>query len=93
MLKQLAARLLATTTPLSRLAETYLVYYYKAVEARTWNQPAVPHWYDQRIYLATWSRHLDPHGIERGAYALEVMPPNCRLLDIGCGAGFYAHYH
>lgn len=92
MLKQLAVDLLAASTPLSQLAERYLSYHARAVEARTWNRGNAPHWYDQRLYLRTWADHLDPHGIERGAYALEVMQPNCRVLDVGCGAGFYAHY-
>ena len=57
---------------------------------RFWHSNGVnPHWADHRIDLALWSKLRNPEFVERGVYAREMMRPDCSVLDLCCGDGFY----
>ena len=78
--------------PLSSLCQKYLSRYYKRLFFEQWNRSNKPHWYYHRIDLYRWPNHLNPNWTERGIYSKEVMFPGCKVLDIGCGDGFYARF-
>jgi SAM-dependent methyltransferase len=73
------------------LCQKYVSGYFQHVFWRQWRKEA-PHWFDHRIDLFRWPTHLNPHFLERGFYAREVMWAGCKVLDICCGDGFYAYY-
>jgi ubiquinone/menaquinone biosynthesis C-methylase UbiE len=51
-----------------------------------------PHSFDPFIDLYwQWETSRSPMSWERGIFGLLAMKPGCRLLDICCGEGFYAH--
>lgn len=89
----LAGRLSAPffTRPMAVLAQKYLALSYRHLLWGQWHK-VQPHWFDHRIDLHTWSDQLNPHWLERGVYSKEVMFEGCRVLDIACGDGFYAHF-
>lgn len=76
----------------AQLARRYAVRYADTEFWRTWTFGNVPHWYDHSLDYWKWPADLHPHWLERGIYAVQVMTPGCKVLDIGCGDGFYSHY-
>ena len=77
--------------PIASLCQRYLSWYYKHLEWKSWHKGS-PEWFDHRIDLYRWPDHLNPHWVERGIYSKEMMFPGCRVLDVACGDGFYAHF-
>lgn len=76
-----------------RLAERYLRGYYRYKFFKDWILAwEKPHWFDHRHDLFLWSVHRNAHWVERGVYAMEAMWSGCRVLDIGCGDGFYPYH-
>lgn len=75
------------------LAEKYLKGYYRHKFLKEWVLASEkPHWFDHRHDLFMWSEHRNAHWVERGIYSMEAMWPSCRVLDIGCGDGFYLYH-
>ncbi|MDD5005700.1 MAG: class I SAM-dependent methyltransferase [Candidatus Omnitrophica bacterium] len=77
--------------PIAKLFQKYLSMYYSHLQWRQWHKNP-PHWGDHRIDLFTWPERLNSHWVERGIYSKELMRPDSKVLDIGCGDGFYAKY-
>ena len=71
--------------------------YYLSKFRRDWKFSATPpHFEDNRCFLNLWCVNGDhwplgrnPDFLTRGLLNREVMPTGCRVLDIGCGDGFF----
>lgn len=52
-----------------------------------------PEWFDHFIdQYWRWKRSSNPMSWERGIFGLMAMKPGCRVLDLCCGGGFFAHH-
>lgn len=78
----------ALNESLACLCTKYLSIYYLYLMRLQWRKGS-PEWFDHRIDLYRWRSHLNPHWVERGVYSKEVMFPDCKVLDVACGDGFY----
>ena len=58
-----------------------------------WDSPKPPEWFDHFIDLYwKWNVTRNPMSWERGIFGLMAMRPGCRVLDLCCGGGFFAHH-
>jgi SAM-dependent methyltransferase len=75
-----------------RLLVALLTQHYASLMRRQWSDPdRTPHFFDHRIGAFGFATGKGtPFGYYRGYYAAEVMRSADRVLDIGCGDGFFA---
>ena len=75
---------------LLKLLDSHYVHKYR----REWELcEEEPHFFSQRLSLFDFAFGSDGHGpyaFSRGFFVAEVLRKNDRLLDIGCGEGFFA---
>jgi SAM-dependent methyltransferase len=58
-----------------------------------WRVNPNPEWYDHLIFQHwLWFESRNPMSWERGIFAMLPMKNDCRVLDLCCGGGFYAHH-
>jgi SAM-dependent methyltransferase len=76
-----------------RLLDSLFVGYHRSLYRREWMlmRPGdQPHFFDHRLGAALLATgNGTPYGWSRGFYALEVLRPTDRVLDIGSGDGFF----
>lgn len=58
-----------------------------------WHSGTQPEWYDHLVFQHwLWKVSRNPMSWERGIFGMLVMKPGCRVLDLCCGGGFFAHH-
>lgn len=58
-----------------------------------WNSGSQPEWYDHLIFQHwLWHVSRNPMSWERGIFGMLAMEHGCRVLDLCCGGGFFAHH-
>jgi len=58
-----------------------------------WRVPPSPEWFDHLIDQHwKWRVTRNPLSWERGVIGMLAMQPGCRVLDLCCGGGFFAHH-
>lgn len=58
-----------------------------------WRVDPNPEWYDHFLFQHwLWSVSRNPMSWERGIFSMLPMKNGCRVLDLCCGGGFYAHH-
>jgi SAM-dependent methyltransferase len=80
------------------LLARWLLSYYRLQKFRDWTlAPALgrqpPHFFDHRgefLEFALGERPLNPAVFSRAFFSSELVHPGDRILDIGCGAGFFS---
>jgi SAM-dependent methyltransferase len=77
-------------SPLASLCHRYLDLYYLHKLWRMSRRQS-PHWYENRVLLHRWTKHLNPEFVEKGIQSRMALTPGCEVLDIGCGDGFYPY--
>lgn len=66
-------------------------YYRQLLEAEYYGKAQPPAWFDHRIDLYYhWPNNL--FWLERGVFPRKYMFPDCVVLDLFCGDGFYSRY-
>jgi 2-polyprenyl-3-methyl-5-hydroxy-6-metoxy-1,4-benzoquinol methylase len=76
-----------------RLLRRALSGHYRSIFRRQWQSSAEPpHFYDHRLSsFAFFNGEDSPFSYYRAFFAAQLMRPDDRVLDIGCGDGFFAH--
>jgi SAM-dependent methyltransferase len=76
-----------------RVFERLLAGHYMSVYRREWalaTPGEQPHFFDHRVGAALLTAgHGNPYGWFRAFYVAELLHPDDRVLDIGCGDGFF----
>jgi 2-polyprenyl-3-methyl-5-hydroxy-6-metoxy-1,4-benzoquinol methylase len=58
-----------------------------------WRILPAPEWYDHLIFQHwLWYHSRNPMSWERGIFGMLAMKHGCRVLDLCCGGGFFAHH-
>jgi 2-polyprenyl-3-methyl-5-hydroxy-6-metoxy-1,4-benzoquinol methylase len=58
-----------------------------------WHSGTHPEWYDHLIFQHwLWHESRNPMSWERGIFSMLAMKHGCRVLDLCCGGGFFAHH-
>lgn len=58
-----------------------------------WSSGTQPEWYDHLIFQHwLWHVSRNPMSWERGIFGMLAMKRGCRVLDLCCGGGFFAHH-
>jgi 2-polyprenyl-3-methyl-5-hydroxy-6-metoxy-1,4-benzoquinol methylase len=58
-----------------------------------WHSGTQPEWYDHLIFQHwLWRVSRNPMSWERGVFGMLAMKHGCRVLDLCCGGGFFAHH-
>ncbi len=58
-----------------------------------WRVDPTPEWYDHLIHQYwLWPISRNPMSWERGIFSMLPMKEGCRVLDLCCGGGFFAHH-
>jgi SAM-dependent methyltransferase len=75
-----------------RLLVALLRQHYASLLRRRWSDPdRAPHFFDHRIGAFEFATGAGtPFGYYRGYFTAELIRPADRVLDIGCGDGFFA---
>ena len=64
-----------------------------AVRGVKWRVDPSPEWYDHLMFQYwLWPVSRNPMSWERGIFSMVPMQNGCRVLDLCCGGGFFAHH-
>lgn len=66
---------------------------YKLQFQAEWRIDPTPEWFDHLIHQYwLWPISRSPMSWERGVFSMLPMKEGCRVLDLCCGGGFFAHH-
>src|SRR4051794_29555537 len=63
--------------------------YWKLKLRADWSAQPPPRFFDHRIDRGRWSDTGNSYWLDRGVLNRIVMKRGCRVVDVGCGDGFY----
>jgi SAM-dependent methyltransferase len=77
----------------NRFMRRMVSYGHKLQFEAEWRCGTNPEWYDHLIFQYwLWHELRNPMSWERGIFSLMAMEHGCRVLDLCCGGGFFAHH-
>ena len=81
---------LASVPGLTKILENWLYFSMSAKYARlVWLPKNNPHFSDSKALFYIGYKNRFPFLLNRGFYSKQIIPPSGKVLDIGCGDGFY----
>lgn len=77
----------------NRLTRRMAAYGHRVQFEAQWRIDPSPEWYDHFIHQYwLWFEHRNSMSWERGVFGTLALNPECRLLDLCCGGGFFTYH-